>query len=204
MTMKHRVVLAVLLVLGCTGGRNDLDPNGLAGTDSPLHQFARASQLYWRGSLSAAREEFNGVIYRYPGSGLADDARLAVRRIESELREEGASSGEVSSQQAFRGLQISMVGTQDVSGIMEALARRLNERGGSVQLLYDPQAPEVTVVLYRQGQETPARTLADSLSLWLSRPSQVEHQGGGGLIDAVAPDCQGILVVVGADARLEN
>lgn len=201
--MKPIPFILVLSLLSCGGGERQLDENGLAASGNALGQFARASQLYWRGSLSASREEFNGVIYRFPGSPLADDARLAVRRIEGELGGTGEQQQDHSQPQPLRGLEVTVVGQAAGRNVIEWVSERLAARGCTVNTVFDPQAPEVTVVLHRQGFEAAAAALADSLSLWLSRPSVVEHQGGGGLIDAVAPGSGGVMVVVGTDALLD-
>jgi hypothetical protein len=202
--MRTAVLWSLLLLLSCGTENDGLDENGLAISGSAQSQFARASQLYWRGSLSASREEFNGVIYRFPGSTLAEDARLAVRRIENELRETEVPGDPAGAHGVFRGLSVTIVGRSNGRTVMEYISEKLSLRGSSVNLVYDSQAPEVTVVLYRHGHELQARALADSLSEWLFRPALVEHQGGGGLIDAVAPGSGGIMVVVGTDARLDN
>jgi hypothetical protein len=195
------VLLTTLFLASCGGGER-LDGNGLAEGESALVQFARASQLYWRGSLSASREEFNGVIYRHQGSVLAEDARLAVRRIEAELGEETGPATDSSSDSFLRGLPVVVVGQSAGEDVMEWISGRLTQMGCTVETVMDPEAPEVTVVLHRQGMEAEAEALSDSLSLWLSRPESVEHQGGGSLIDAVAPQGGGIMVVVGTDAVL--
>ena len=193
----------LLLALSCGGGTDGLDQDGLAVDGSALGQFARAGQLYFRGSLSASREEFNGVIYRFPNSTLADDARLAVRRIDGELREGEQGSGGIPLPEEFRGLAVTVVGQSAGRPVMEWVSGRLTMLGCSVNTVFDPDAPEVTVVLHRQGYDAVAGILADSLSLWLARPQLVEHQGGGGLIDAVEPGCGGVMIVVGTDAILE-
>jgi hypothetical protein len=195
--------LLLLLALSCGGGTEGLDQNGLAAGGSALGQFARAGQLYFRGSLSASREEFNGVIYRFPDSPLAEDARLAVRRIEGELREGEEGAQGIPLPAEFRGLAVTVVGQSAGRPVMEWVSARLTLLGCSVNTVFDSDAPEVTVVLHRQGFETVAGILADSLSHWLSRPQLVEHQGGGGLIDAVEPGCGGVMIVVGTDAILQ-
>lgn len=196
-------LLLVLAVLSCGGSPDGLDQDGLAAGGSALGQFARAGQLYFRGSLSASREEFNGVIYRFPDSVLADDARLAVRRIDSELSEDEGTSVGIPLPEELSGVAVTVVGQSAGRPVMEWVANRLALLGCSVNTVFDPDAPEVTVVLHRQGCETAAGIIADSLSQWLSRPQTVEHQGGGGLIDAVEPGCGGVMIVVGTDAMLE-
>lgn len=196
-------ILLLLLALSCGGGTEGLDQNALAAGGSALGQFARAGQLYFRGSLSASREEFNGVIYRFPDSPLAEDARLAVRRIEGELREGQDGAQGIPLPAEFRGLAVTVVGQSAGRPVMEWVSARLTLLGCSVNTVFDSDAPEVTVVLNRQGYETVAGMLADSLSQWLSRPQLVEHQGGGGLIDAVEPGCGGVMIVVGTDAILQ-
>jgi len=195
--------LPLLLALSCGGGAERTDQDGLVADASAPGLFARAAQLYFRGSLSASREEFNGVVYRFPDSPLADDARLAVRRIDGELREgEGGEEG-IPLPEEFRGLAVTVVGQSAGRPVMEWVAGRLTLIGCSVNTVFDPDSPEVTVVLHRQGYDAVAGMLADSLSLWLFRPQVVEHQGGGGLIDAVEPGCGGVMIVVGTDAVLE-
>ncbi len=193
-------VLSLFFLVSCGGGGEATDVNGLVEGQTPMAQFARASQLYWRGSLSASREEFNGVIYRHPGSVLADDARLAVRRIQAELGAETDAATASGSDGALRGLDVVVVGRSAGGEAMEWISERLTRSGCSVETVTDPEAPQVTVVLYRQGHEAAAGAVSDSLSLWLSRPESVEHQGGGSLIDAVSPGGGGIMVVVGVDA----
>ncbi len=200
--LEAAVLLPALFFASCGGGGENLDGNGLAEGESALVQFARASQLYWRGSLSASREEFNGVVYRHPGSSLAEDARLAVRRIEAELGEETGGIADSGSDSILRGLSVVVVGQSAGGEVMEWISGRLTGMGCSVETVMDPEAPEVTVVLHRQGMEAEAEALSDSLSRWLSRPESVEHQGGGSLIDAVAPQGGGVMVVVGTDAML--
>lgn len=195
--------LALCLAFSCGGSSEELDQDGLAADGSALAQFARAGQLYFRGSLSASREEFNGVVYRFPNSTLSDDARLAVRRIDSELREGEEASGGTPPPEEFSGLAVTVVGQSAGRPVMEWISGRLTLLGCSVSTVFDPEAPEVTVVLHRQGYDGVAVMLADSLSLWLSRPQVVEHQGGGGLIDAVEPGCGGVMIVVGTDAILQ-
>lgn len=202
--MRMILLLFISLLVSCGGGNQGLDDNGLATGGTALGQFARASQLYWRGSLSASREEFNGVVYRFPGSTLADDARLAVRRIDGELREGEGALDDTPRPGLLRGLSVTVVGQAGGRAVIEWVSERLTLRGCNVNTVFDPQAPEVTVVLHRQGYENAALVLADSLSFWLARPALVEHQGGGGLIDAVAPGSGGVMVVVGTDAVLEN
>jgi len=203
MRVRVSCLLLLLLALSCGGGTEGLDQNGLAAGGSALGQFARAGQLYFRGSLSASREEFNGVIYRFPDSPLAEDARLAVRRIEGELREGEEGAQGIPLPAEFRGLAVTVVGQSAGRPVMEWVSARLTLLGCSVNTVFDSDAPEVTVVLHRQGFETVAGILADSLSHWLSRPQLVEHQGGGGLIDAVEPGCGGVMIVVGTDAILQ-
>lgn len=203
MRISVPALIPLLLALSCGGDGEGLDQDGLASGASALGQFARAGQLYFRGSLSASREEFNGVIYRFPNTVLADDAVLAVRRIDSELREDEGTVDGATLPEEFMGLSVTIVGQSAGRPVMEWLSERLAALGCSVNTLFDQDSPEVTVVLHRQGFDSVAGMLADSLSLWLSRPQTVEHQGGGGLIDAVEPGCGGVMVVIGTDAVLE-
>ncbi len=199
------VLLGLLLaVLSCGGGNEGLDENGLAFGDNAAGQFTRAGQLYFRGSLSASREEFNGVVYRFPSSPLADDARLAVRRIDVELGNGATAPDGARVPSALDGMAVTVVGQTAGEAVMEWVSDRLESSGCTVNTIYDPQAPEVTVVLHRQGFEDAASVLADSVGTWLERPTVVEHQGGGGLIDAVAPEGGGVMLVIGTDAVLEQ
>src|SRR6056297_2319598 len=86
------LMFAALLVAGCGRGGDDYDRRGLLQGEGDSKVFTRASQLYFRGNLSDARELLTGFGERYPESPLAGDASLALRRIESDLA--GAAPGD--------------------------------------------------------------------------------------------------------------
>ncbi|MCD4709036.1 MAG: hypothetical protein K8S62_15005 [Candidatus Sabulitectum sp.] len=184
------------LLLACDNG-GMLDSEGLASSGSAFEQFTRASQLYYRGRLTAALEEFNGVIYRYPNSPLVSDARLAVRRVESdlsgeELQEDTSSSPSVNA-------RIAVVGKPSVDASILAVGAALRTIGAGVTEITDDQAPALTVVFYRHGYDVAASVVADSLGRWLSHPDNVAYRPGEELIGTVAQGYD-VLVIVGSDA----
>ena len=193
---KSFLLLTLLLLFACGGGET-LDSQGLASSDSAFEQFTRASQLYYRGRLTAALDEFNGVIYRFPNSPLASDARLAVRRVESDL------SGEVAMaefpNEAGITASIAVVGKPSVSSSIHQASSSLRLLGPGVTEIIDAEAPELTVVFYCQGYDEAALTVADSLGKWLSHPENIAHRPGEELIAAVAEGYD-VLVIVGSDA----
>ncbi len=197
--MKLRVELIlflILLLLACNNGEA-LDSEGLASSGSAFEQFTRASQLYYRGRLTAALEEFNGVIYRYPDSPLASDARLAVRRVESDLageefRVETSAGSSVSA-------RIAVVGRPSVNSSIATVGAALRALGAEVTEITDDQAPALTVVFYSLGHDAAASTVADSLGRWLTHPDNIAYRPGEELIDAVAEGYD-VLVIVGSDA----
>jgi len=185
---------------GC--GSGPLDQEGLAGSDTALEQFTRAGQLYFRGRLTASLEEFNGVIYRYPDSPIAEDARLAVRRIESDLS--GTEITEVSSEGPMAiEARIAVVGRPAASTGVSTAASMLRAAGASATEITDPQTPELTVVFHTSGAEQDASVVADSLERWLSRPETVNLRPGEELIEAVASGFD-VLVILGDDAVFES
>lgn len=189
-------LLVTLLVLGC-GSSEMLDSEGLASSGSAFEQFTRASQLYYRGRLTAALDEFNGVIYRYPDSPLASDARLAVRRLESDLS--GEDLQEHSSNYPTITARIAVVGRPAVNSSILSVAGAIRTMGAGVTEITDEQAPALTVVFYGQGQDEAAGLIADSLGRWLTHPENIACRPGDELIGAVASGYD-VLVIVGSDA----
>ncbi|MCK5842019.1 MAG: hypothetical protein KAH31_07620 [Candidatus Sabulitectum sp.] len=189
-------LLITLLILGC-GSSEMLDSEGLAFAGSAFEQFTRASQLYYRGRLTAALDEFNGVIYRYPDSPLASDARLAVRRLESDLS--GEDLQEHSSNDPGITARIAVVGRPAVNSSILSVAGAIRTMGAGVTEITDEQAPALTVVFYAQGQDEVASVIADSLGRWLTHPENIACRPGDELIGAVASGYD-VLVIVGSDA----
>jgi hypothetical protein len=190
----------VLTVAGCGGDGHPVDAEGLIRGDTGMDAFARACQLYFRGSLSRAMDEFNGVIYRFPDSPLVEDARLAVRRIEADL-----TAGEIAvnpDNMFLVARSAVLVGRQSALPAMDRIASAMTERGLSVEIYQDDGAPEMTIVLYPEGELQEAGEIADSLSVWLTRPETVPVQPGGELTHSIVPDYEGILVIVGTDATV--
>ncbi len=199
MNLRYEFILLITLltlVPGC-GSSEMLDSEGLASPESALEQFTRASQLYYRGRLTAALDEFNGVIYRYPDSPLASDARLAVRRLESDLS--GEELQEHSSVDSHISARIAVVGRPAVNSSILSVAGAIRTMGAGVTEITDEQAPALTVVFYDQGQDQVAELVADSLGRWLSRPETIACRPGDELIGAVASGYD-VLVIVGSDA----
>jgi len=203
--MNRNALYAFFLVLSTallSCGENSLDEDGLATSRTALEQFTRAGQLYFRGRLSASLDEFNGVIYRFPDSPLASDARLAVRRIEGDLAGDNGSAGS-SIIHVTLNARIAVVG-RPASGIaVSGAAGLLRRMGASVTELTDSQAPELTVVFHSAGFEEDAAVVSDSLRTWLLRPENINYRPGEELIEAVAPGFD-VLVIIGNDAVFET
>lgn len=197
MTLRAELILFLILLLPACDNGDMLDSEGLASSGSVFEQFTRASQLYYRGRLTAALEEFNGVIYRYPDSPLASDARLAVRRVESDL------SGEDLQVNTFTNpsvnARIAVVGKPSVDSSILAVGAALRTLGAAVTEIADEQAPAFTVVFYSQGYDDAASIVADSLGRWLSYPDSIGCRLGDELICTVASGYD-VLVIVGSDA----
>jgi hypothetical protein len=189
---------ASAIICGC-GGDEGFGDQGLAAGDDALSLFIRGCQHYFRGSLSKAREDLNGVVYRYPDSPLADDARLAVRRIESDLSgteiPDTSDSGSVT-----LGVSVVVVGSPRVSQTARTLAQAFAARGGRASVREDEDAPNTTLVLYSESYRAQAEQVADSLSGWLSRPDTVLVQPGGQMTATVVPGYEGVVVLVGDQA----
>ncbi len=200
--MRARLIGAIIPVLLAGCGGSSLDGEGLAGNSSADQQFTRASQLYFRGRLTASLEEFNGVVYRFPDSPFAEDARLAVRRIECDLT--GQESFEESGipEPSFSS-RIAVVGRVGASAGVTRAAALMRSAGASVSELTDSQAPEMTVVFFSAGFESEAATVADSLEHWLQRPEEVISRPGDELIETVAPGFD-VMVILGDDALFEE
>jgi hypothetical protein len=197
MNWKAEVLMLPVLVLVACGGGGNLDSDGLASSDSALEQFTRASQLYYRGRLTAALDEFNGVVYRYPDSPLASDARLAVRRLESDLSgEEQQSSAAL---EFVVDARIAVVGRPAVNSSIVSVGTAVSSLGAAVTEITDDQAPPLTVVFYTAGYEDDASTVADSLGRWLSHPESIGCRPGDELIGTVASGYD-VLIIVGSDA----
>jgi len=195
----HYFIFIFLLSLGIFGCGSDtsLDHQGLSNSKTALNQFTRASQLYFRGRLTASLEEFNGVIYRFPDSPIASDARLAIRRIESDLSGEEVITGNY--QISTISSRIAVVGKPSVTSTMQQISSSIRTLASSVSDLTDAEAPELTVVFYHPSHEESAHIIADSLSAWLSHPSTISCRPGDELINTVAEGYD-ILVLVGTDA----
>lgn len=188
--------LIVLLLLACDNGEM-LDSEGLASTGSAFEQFTRASQLYYRGRLTASLDEFKGVIYKYPDSPLASDARLAVRRLESDLSG-SEMQGDISASPTINA-RIAVVGRPAVNSSILTVGSALRTLGAGVAEITDDQAPALTVVFYSQGYDAAASIVADSLGRWLTHPETIAYRPGDELIGAVASGYD-VLVIVGSDA----
>lgn len=197
--MNRRFEFFIFLILfsfSCSSSEN-LDSEGLASSESAFEQFTRASQLYYRGRLTAAMDEFNGVIYKYPDSPMASDARLALRRLESDLA--GEEYQEHSTVRPDIGAHIAVIGRPAVNTAILTISAALRSLGADVSELIDDQAPPLTVVFYNQGYDAAAATVADSLGAWLSYPETFSCRPGDELIGTVANGFD-VLVIVGNDA----
>ncbi|MBN1434035.1 hypothetical protein JW921_04695 [Candidatus Fermentibacterales bacterium] len=195
--------LGLLSLPGCGRRSQDVDGAGLLEGGTDLVLFARASQHYFRGSLSRAEDDFNRVIYSFEDSRLADDARLAVRRIEQD-RLELTSTDTVSANGDASWPVIALVGQPGVSATMERLRLAFVSRGISAEVIEDQGAPDMTVVLYPTALESRAGELADTLESWLTRPADVPVQRSGTIHETIVPGHSGLLVVVGRDANVRQ
>lgn len=192
-------VAAAVLALACGSG-SGTDSSGLIVDRGDVTAFARASQLYFRGSLSRAREGFNVIVYRYPGSPLAEDARMALRRIDQDL---GDASADTSSA-PVRGASVAVVGLPAYAPRAQRLASALTACGWSSWAVQDSGAPDLTVVLYPEGLESEAAEAGDSLDSWLTSPDAVPVQPGGQMIEAIVPGHGGLVVILGGDAAFSG
>lgn len=198
--MIRITAVAVILLLAACGGEQ-LDGEGLAEGVSAGGQFTRASQLYFRGRLSASLEEFNGVVYRFPDSPFAQDARLAVRRIESDLSTvEGNGNGSTSPDRLDA--RVAVVGRTTVTASVNRTANLLSSFCPSVAGMSDDQSSDLTMLFHAEGYGESASVVADSLDRWLLRPEGIQLRPGDELIEAVSPGYD-ILVIIGTDAVFE-
>lgn len=196
-----RVIFTAFLLAVVSCGGSSTDGEGLSGSETAMEQFTRASQLYFRGRLTASLDEFNGVIYRFPESPFAADARLAARRVESDLSGENiVSSGGPSAVRIES--RVAVVGRAPVTANVNRTAELLSGICPSISGLVDHQAPEITMVFHTLGCEEDASVVADSLGRWFLRPEEITLRPGEELIDAVAPGFD-VLVIIGNDAVFE-
>lgn len=176
-----------------------MDGSGLASEETDLSAFTRASQLYFRGNLSRARDAFNVIIYRFADSPLAGDAGLAVRRIEQDLGADAADAGDGNGSAGSPA--VAVVGLPSNTARVARVAAALTASGWTATVVHDAGAPDITVVLFPEGMQDGARTVGDSLDSWLVTPDPVPVQPGGQIMGTIVPGHEGILVVVGADAQ---
>lgn len=200
--MNHKLLLfaGLLLLVSCRSG--SLDSEGLAGKDTAQDQFTRGSQLFFRGRLTASMEEFNGVVYRYPDSPLAEDARLAVRRIESDLSGIDLNGNSSAGIPVFTS-RIVVVGRPAAGGGITRAAALLRAAGATVTEVTDHEATELTMVFHSAGWEEEASIVADSLNRWLMRPDSVSPRPGEELIETVSSGSD-VMVIIGNDAVFES
>jgi len=191
------LLAAVLLAGGCGGGGSDYDGSGLLQGDGDSRDFTRASQLYFRGNLSDARELLTGFGERYPESPLTEDASLALRRIESDLA--GASVGD-STGGPSDAPRLTLISRPGLSASADRLAAALRSRGFDASCTQDQGAPEITLVLYTEGYREDASRVTEALGRVLSDPETVPSQPAGELAEMVAPGFSGVILVVGSDA----
>ena len=199
----RRFVPFLLLAAAVSCGRDpvDTDDAGLVVEESDLDAFARASQLYFRGNLSRARDGFNVLVYRFPDSPLAEDAGLAIRRIEQDL---GSVPAGDSGQTPSRSVEIAVVGLPANSARISQVVGALQSRGWNSWPVLDEGAPDITVVLYPDGLAAEASVAGDSLHAWLTSPVSVPVQPGGQMMDAIVPGHDGLVVVIGGDAAVST
>ncbi len=205
MTEPVRVLLlfSVVLTFACHGKNDNCDSAGYLVGDNDLSIFARASQQYFRGSLTNSEETFNSLIYRFPDSHFNSDARLAVRRIESELTGITEVVEESNPGDTLSFPSVAVVGTPSVKSTVSQLETIISTTGTPALSIEDAGAPDVTLVLYPEGYRDQAYIVSDSLSGWLSSHSSVPVQPGGDIISTVAPGHSGVVIVIGTDAAVD-
>ncbi len=198
--MKRMVALVSLIAAASCGSRPmDVDESGLIAEESDITAFARASQLYFRGNLSRARDGFNAIVYRYPDSVLGEDAALAARRIDQDLGSvQPVDSGTVPS----RGVEIAVVGLPVNSARISSVSSALQASGWTSWPVLDEGAPDITVVLFPDGLAQEAEVAGDSLHSWLTSPPSIPVQPGGQMMDAIVPGHTGLVVIIGGDAAV--
>ncbi len=209
MEVMNRVSIVLLaafvIATSCGQGNENVDRSGLTVGDDDASIFARASQQYFRGSLSSSRENFNSLIYRFPDSPLNHDAQLAVRKINFELSGNPDLSVPVDQDnvELTPFPNVALVSSPAVSASIIQLETLLISAGASPVIVEDYGAPDVTLVLYPEGYLLQANIVSDSLSSWLSSHSSVPVQPGGDIISTVAPHHQGVVIVIGTDAIVD-
>jgi len=202
------VTAAALLAASCGGGGR-YDDSGLASGSGDREVFLRASQEYFRGSLSAAEEGFGEIAAGSPDSPLLEDATLALRRIERErsglpFADSLAGTGEAPPVGSPLVSSVALVGRPLVANQMERLSGLFAAVGCAPVSIEDQGAPQSTIVLFPDGMEAEAAILADTLAAWLASPAEIVVQPGGSVIPTIAPGHEGIVVVVGTDAVVER
>ncbi len=204
---KNRLLYSIfpvlILALACGGGSNSFDHSGYFAGDDDLSVFTRATQQYFRGSLSNSKETFNTLIYRFPDSPLNSDAMLAVRRIEHELTGPAEIPVENNGSVQANFPAVAVVGTPAVFSSVSQLEALIVTTGTPPLIVEDAGAPDVTLVLYPDGYFDQANIASDSLSSWLSSHSSVPVQPGGDIISSVAPGHSGVVIVIGTDADVD-
>lgn len=199
MTRAFAAGLVLTILVACGGDAREYGEQGLAGAEDATGEFVRASQLFFRGNLSDAREILTGFEERHSDSPLAADASLALRRIEADLS--GTAPADSSSEEAGRG-RVTLMSLPALAGRADAVAAALSEMGYATGSAQDQGAPEITVVLYTQGHAATARRLSGDLEELLVRPESVISQPAGELAEMVAPGFEGVMLVVGEDAAV--
>jgi hypothetical protein len=190
-------LLAIVLLPGC-GSRSS--EQGVLLGDDEVTSFARASQLYFRGSLSLARDEFASFIDRYPGSPVAAEAVLALRRIDQDLGE--TVPVDSAAPVPLSGIPVAVVGLPGNAQRVNRVLSALLARGYLATSALDEGAPDMTLVLFPEGFDQEAAQLADTLGAWLTSPASIPVQPGGQIAATIVPGHSGLLVVVGADASM--
>ena len=208
MMKRNSIILAaavafLLVTAGCGGDGEGYDRDGFVTGDSDRALFARGCQEYLRGSLTASRETFNSLIYRFPDSPLRSDAQLAVRKIDADLTGEISTPVEENGQDRPVFPSVAVVGTPSVLSTVNQLETLIISTGSPPMTIEDPGAPDVTLVIYPEGFQQQADQVSDSLSGWLSSHSSVPVQPGGDIISTVAPQHRGVVVVIGTDATVD-
>lgn len=209
MKVMNRLIIVSLAILviatSCGQGNESVDRSGLTVGDDDMSIFARATQQYFRGSLSSSREIFNSLIYRFPDSPFNQDAQLAVRKIDSELsgNPDISMSVEQNNVELTPFPEVALVSSPAVSASITQLETLLISAGATPFIVEDYGAPDVTLVLYPEGYLLQANIVSDSLSSWLASHSSVPVQPGGDIISTVAPGHQGVVIVIGTDATVD-
>jgi len=201
--LNAAAILSVMLFLSSCGGRDEgYDQTGYAAGSDDTAIFIRASQQYYRGSLSSARSGFSGLVSMFPDSPLGDDALLAVRRIDSDLSGLVDTASVIEHPPAAGFPSLALVGTPLATDAMGRLETLLIANDCYPRMIEDPGAPSLTLVLYPEGSLSGAQLVADSVAAWLISHSTVTVQPGGNILPTVAPGHQGVVLVVGSDAVL--